>query len=420
MIASLNASPTRRILTEVLLLFALGASALWFGSQVVDIWQNSGLTDFDILFHSAQRLAQGSSPYDVNGLRAAPFGGYYKFPPLVDVILARFTQFDWMQVAHVYLALGLLFYFASFVLLVRIEHLAFRSPPFYLLAIAFLVFQPSLDTLNGAQHEFLLLLLFTIAYWGMHQPHVRQAVIGVCIALTVIIKLYPLLLVVYLVMRRWWTAVIALFATLAGLTLFSIATTGWELERQFWFEILPSLSGATAWLENQSFFGFFARLFVNGAAVDPARVTFLPTATYLAYIAIGLGLLVSLIALYRGILPEYCWAILVPLMLLIGPNAWIHYETLLLLPLAILLALLWERAPAWQWLALGGAVFLVAFGNEDTVRNTTLGIIQSYKFFGVLIFWLLGVIRAWQALPEADAHSRISFSFLMRRGSASV
>jgi hypothetical protein len=397
------------------LILAVVLAGFWFAAQALDIIRNSGFTDFDILFHSAQRLAAGHSPY-LRGLENAPFGGYYKFPPLVDQLLAPLTGLDWHTLAQVYAVVGLGFYLAAFVLLTRIEGFAFLSVPFLLLALAFLVFQPSLDTLNGPQHEFLILLLFALAYWGMQHPPHGEWVAGVSLAIPILIKLYPILIVPYFLLRGAWRALLALALTLGALTGVSVWLGGWDLQRQFWFVILPRLSGATAWLENQSYFAFLARLWVDGAAADPVRATVLPIATWLSYLAIVLSLGVTLAVLLRDSRPRFAFAGGVPLALLIGPNSWIHYETLLLLPLALLLSEFRRSGAtrAW-WLALLVAFCLVAFGNEETVRYTTLGLVQSYKFYGVLLFWLLAVGWAWTHATAQEAVPSLAWRFRLRR-----
>lgn len=405
--------PTPRARNPILiaLVIATTAAAVWFVVNVWIIFTTSSFADFDILFHSALQLAAGQSPYDVNGLREAPFGPYYKFPPLVDIVLGRLALIPWhlqvVEVARIYAAFGLVLYLISFLLLTKTETLRLNSSSFYLLAIGFLIFQPSLDTLYGAQHEFVILALFTMAYWGLNRGRIGQWIAGASIAVTAMVKIYPALLLVYFGLRRFWNAAIAFVVTAAVLTLFSIVLAGWEISRQFWFEIFPSLSGGTASLENQSFFGFFARLFVNGAKVNPALTTPIPIASLLANVATVIALGISFAELWRVSSVRFAFPILIPLMLLISPNAWIHYETLLLLPLAILLSGFAERAARWEWAALLLALALVAYGNEDTVAGTSIGLVQSYKFYGVLLFWILALARAWQAPAEEQPWKRV-------------
>jgi hypothetical protein len=400
----------RGFFLEAGLIVVTAVAAFWFAAHVYFMLRTSPFTDFDILFDSAVSLATGHSPYEILALRQAPFGPYYKFPPLVDIVLARISLLNFnlavIQVARIYAAIGLALYVASFVLLAWTESIRPRSIPFYLLAIGFLSFQPSLDTLYGAQHEFVILMLFTLAYWGLRRGRGGEWVAGAGIAVITLIKIYPILLLPYFLLRRLWNAAISLIASLGALTLISVVLAGWELQKEFWFGVFPALSGGTAWLENQSFFGFFARLFVNGAAVDPDVVTRLPIAMTLSSIATVVTLAVSLVVLWRASSPEFGFAILIPLMLLISPNAWIHYETILLLPFAILLSGFSKRSDAWQWLGLFAAFLPVAYGNEDTVMKTTSGLVQSYKFFGVFLFWLLAIVWAWKSPREAHPPSR--------------
>jgi hypothetical protein len=292
-------------------------------------------------------------------------------------------------------------YAASFLILAKTEALNPRTAPFYLLAIGFLTFQPSLDTLYGAQHEFVILVLFTLAYWGLKRGRKGEWIAGGSIAIVTLVKIYPILLLLYFPLRRYWQAALSLVVSIGVLTLVSILLAGWELQREFWFGIFPALSGGTAWLENQSFFGFFSRLFVNGAMVNPALVTPLPTASILSEIATVVALASSFLVLWRASGPEFGFAILLPLMLLISPNAWIHYETVLLLPLGIMLSNFSKGSSAWQWAALFLACVLVAFGNEDTMMLTSSGILQSYKFMGVFLFWLLAILWGWRTAANA-------------------
>jgi len=390
----------------------VGIAALRFGASVLDIFRTSGFTDFDILFHSAQRLAEGHSPY-LRGLFNAPFGGYYKFPPLVAILLAPLTVFDWLAVARAYAFVGLLLYVITFFVLTRIVALPLFSPSFFLLALAFLLSQPTLDTLSGAQHEFLILLLFTISYWGMLHPRYGETVAGVSFGIVILIKLYPILILPYFVIRRAWRAILALMVTIIGLTLFSIAAGGLDLQRQFWFLILPNLSGATAWLENQSFFGFFARLVVDGSAVDPIRVTVVPFATWAQYVAILISLGMSFAVILRDSRPQFAFAIWVPLTLLLGPNSWIHYEVLLLLPLAIMLSEFRRGANVWEWALLLVSTALITFGNEINVIDLHIrwGWVQSYKFYGVFGFWGLGLYWAWSRSEVKESIPQIIKSY---------
>jgi hypothetical protein len=103
----------------------------------------------------------------------------------------------------------------------------------------------------------------------------------------------------------------------------------------------------------------------------------------------------------------YGYALAVPLIVLMWPTAWIHYQTLLILPFAMLLGrqLLLGRRAWWAWLPLILAFLLVAIGNEYTVLVPALQegparLLQSYKLYGVLILWGLHIWLARRGYPD--------------------
>jgi hypothetical protein len=388
------------LLLELGLMLVLLVAGLWFAAQVRDTWQNSQFIDFVIVRQAAHNLAQGGTLYDVDGLRTRPYGPYYNKPPLIGIVLAPLTRFPAQDLARIYVALSLAFYLLTFLLIARMESFQWRSLPFYLFAIGMLLFQPSLDTLFGAQHEFLLLFLFTLSYAAMCRLRPRQIAAGACLGAAAIIKLYPLLFLIYFALRRYWRALLGMIGMFVALTLISVVAFGWPLQRQFYFDILPTMSGATAWLENQSLFGFFGRFFVDGATVDRSLVTVGPIPATLSKIAGLVTLAISIWTLIRIRNVKHVFTIFIPLALLIAPDAWIHYETVLLLPLGVLIGELFKNFNWIQAVGLLVAFALLAFGNEDNLMTTTSGLIQSYKFCGVFLIWLLALLATrTEAVP---------------------
>lgn len=381
-------------------LILIAISGVWFFSQFVDLWNNSPFTDFDAMLRGANAIAAGYSPYNIPALQQSPFGPYYKYPPLFGILLEPLTQFSFRQAVQVWLLISLGLYLASLFVFARAEGLKDDKVPFLILASAYLTFQPTIDTLFGGQLEILLLFCFTLAYWASRQIPPRSFPFGVSIAFATLLKLYPIAFLPYLLVARAWKPAMWLVVSIAGLTLFSIAMAGGHLQQQYWLGVLPSQPGGTAWLENQSFFGFFARFFVSGTAVDPARATALPLATQLSTAAAIITFVLSLVTLYRVRQPHYAFVILLPEMLLIPPAAWIHYEAILLLPFGILLFEFWEKPTRLIPLAIAFA--LLAFGNETNLEDVGSGLVSSYKFCGVFLLWLIGIITAWHAKSNSS------------------
>jgi hypothetical protein len=126
------------------------------------------------------------------------------------------------------------------------------------------------------------------------------------------------------------------------------------------------------------------------------------------------SLIISFTVILHDSRPQFAFSIWVPLTLLLGPNSWIHYEVLLLLPLAILLSEFRRGASIWQWVLLLLATALITFGNELTVTEIHWGWIQSYKFYGVLVFWVLALHWAWTRSEVKESCPQLILRYLPR------
>jgi len=281
------------------------------------------------------------------------------------------------------------------------------SWPAGILAIAFMVWQPSIDTLLGAQQEFVLLFLFTSACWAATRHKPVQILLGAAIASCAIIKVYPALMTADFLLRRWWKSVAAFIAFMALFTALASFKCGLALQSEFWLKVFPILHGGTASDENQGLLGFFDRFWVNGVTVDEDLLTSVPDATLLYHISCAVILIVSFAILARRHpVPCDTFKILMPAMLLMAPASWTHYEELMLLPLGLLLVDARADFSIRQCLPLAIASLLIAFGNEVTVMNVPWPLVHSYKTYGLLLFWLMSI-------SSATHHG--SFTFQSRR-----
>ncbi|HEY7909470.1 MAG TPA: hypothetical protein VIC60_11380, partial [Thermomicrobiales bacterium] len=93
-------------------------------------------------------------------------------------------------------------------------------------------------------------------------------------------------------------------------------------------------------------------------------------------------------------------------MLLIIPIAWIHYETVLLIPVAALLATLAETAdvPAGRLALAAGSIALLLFGNQATLLAATFGEVETVGRAIILstrVFAQIGLMLAlWGSVPH--------------------
>ncbi len=254
------------------------------------------------------------------------------------------------------------------------------------------------------QIDGLLLLLLAAALWATVRG--RWPLSGVVLALATALKLYPAFLLVLALRRRRSSALAAWALTLAALTALTVALFGWAVHWQFASAVLPQSGGGTLWVENQTINGWLNRLLVTDTmGLAPSSSPLVDALTYAAA-----ALLTTLALLRARRLPDVlAFSLLVVTLLVVLPAAWIHYQVLLIIPMAAIIAAA-ERAGGLGWRVAVPLVLswsLLCFGNQWTFFGKTLygpfwELVLSYKLYGLLLLWAtLG--WAWPQPDEALA-----------------
>ena len=279
--------------------------------------------------------------------------------------------------------------------------------PFVSLSAASLLivfnFRPLADTLAYGQIDLVLLFLLTLALWALRSG--RDTAAGALVALGALFKIYPILLLAFFVVKGHWRALIGFAAGMAVCNGIAIAVIGWNEHLIYLIQVLPNIGGTTSWVENQTISGFLARLTDsprNATIYQNEMVRLLGT-----FLSAVVSLAVCVLALRptsrdsTGYALQYSMFLL--LMVLASPAAWMHYETLLVVPFAALILHLRERSVSLPYATLLALSFaLIAYGNQWSFYDGTIhGILTiagvSYKFYGML---LLGGVLAFEALRE--------------------
>ena len=393
--------------TRVLALFAAAALAhlgymLWFA------FHRQG-PDFWILFRGARDWARGGSLYDLQAVAINHFGHVFKVPPFYGMLFVPFVFQDGERVLFVHRVLNTVLIGATTLVWFRMWGLRLASAVGAGVLIL-LNFRPFADTLAFGQIDLALLLIVTLALWALQRE--RDLMAGALVALGTLFKIYPVLLLGFLPIKRRWRALAGFVAGMVICNGVAVLVMGWEMHRIYVTEVLPRIGGSTSWVENQTIAGFLARLTDTPtvAAIYHNRAV-----TLVANAFSGLAVLLACALALQPAQPastryalQYSQFLL--LMVLAVPAAWMHYETLLFVPFAALVLHLHER-----WLSLPRAVALaasfalIAYGNQWSFYDgTVMGILTiagiSYKFYGMLL--LGGVLVS--ALREEAAPSRLA------------
>ncbi len=238
-------------------------------------------TDFPTFYFAARAaLKVGLSPYQqtfATGFR--PSGGVqqyvfpYLYPPPSLLLFYPHTWFGYETAKRLQLGLSHLALLTFlFVVTMRLLGLRAHRPRDAIIlgacfAVTFL-FAPLDVALKAGQTNVVATLAIVGAWYGMSRH--RNLVSGLGLAVAGLLKTYPLLLVVLLIVRRRWSAVGWTFGSLAAL----VAWAWWALPRSawsdWWTQVLPNARygstpeglGSVIGPWNQSVAGFTSRLFV--------------------------------------------------------------------------------------------------------------------------------------------------------------
>ncbi|PZS02478.1 MAG: hypothetical protein DLM69_04000 [Candidatus Chloroheliales bacterium] len=430
---------SQQLALAALLIVLFGYTIIAFGAAfAIGINQGRGV-DFQAMFKAAGLLNQGNSPYNPTGLHQNSFASYYKYPPLFAGLLRPLALLDYDQALNWWRILNVGFLFAALGTL--IASFSRRLPPWVAaatpatvltavaapasLALLFLasIYHPMIDALNYGQLDFVILLLLTLTLAALRTNHPVLA--GVLLALAAALKLYPALLILYLLWRREWRAVVGFGLGLFGWGLLGLALAGPAATATYLSQVLPLSGGTTAWVENQTLSGFVARLFTDRLALEPfpsdlqLRSLLLGLISYAGAI-FGLGVTLYLAGRQQprsSLNYALGFAATVSVSIMILPAAWLHYLVALLLPLGVSFYALQEDGANWLARAprrtiaasalLSAGALLLAYENiwlvYDKVNYGGLWkLILSYKFYGEVLVWvgLLLLLRLSRNVPD--------------------
>jgi alpha-1,2-mannosyltransferase len=360
--------------------------------------------DFATLWTAARSSLLGGSLYRPEAVAANHFGAVFKVPPFYGMLLLPYGRMEVQTALDLHRALGVGLYLAGGAILIRLLRPSLGGAT-ALAAVAIVMgfMQPSFDTLAYGQIDIVLLFLMIVALLGLRSG--LPALTGLAIALAGLFKLYPLLLLVFLVVRREWKSVAWTAGWLVMLDALSVAVLGWREHVVYATQILPRIGGGTGWVENQTLNGFLCRLLAGWLRPEPVhdRTIDLLTGAGFVLVAALSAWAASRPSDRRSSLFSLQFGLFLVVMVMAVPAAWIHYETVTILAVLILA---WRAADAPLGtagaFAAAAGFGLVAYGNQWSFYDgsprpglTTLAL--SRELYGLTLLWATGVLSAIRA-----------------------
>jgi len=365
-------------------------------------WQGimqGGSADFNVWMIAARHWLATGSLYDVPAIAADVFGYIYKYPPFYGMLFIPLAGFADITVLQIYRHIDIALLIVT--ALIWRSMTAVRSWWWWIPTMIICAnLNPVLETLRYGQIDIVIALLCSICYWCLF--HNRDDAAGWLIAFMTTMKLYPMVLLGYVVLRRRWHGVRGFAIGMVVLNLIGGMILGWHEYVTFVREVMPMIGGTTAYIENQTIHAFVARFVAPSyplAPFDDGHWTAI--ASVIALVIMALSAVVALrdVPANRSV-AALQYGLFVMVMALAIPVAWVGYQV----PLYLLwLIVLWYASTTHMSTAqtsiLAASFALIGFGNFlSFVFRLDVGfvatIIDSYKLYAMLallltMWWLV-------------------------------
>lgn len=344
-----------RLVTAVLLAVLVAA----FGLTINHVVARDLPGDFNVYYLAAEAFVRGEDPYAISDAFPSPrwdalaaelgikrYAKPYRYPPQTAVLVMPLRVLGPQGALVVWEVVNAAAMIAAAWLLGRALGGGWWTP---IALVALLLCGPAYDTLLTGQINGLLFFSLALALWLLERR--REGGAGVALAVGGALKLVPLIVVAFLLLRRRWRLALAAAATLVALTALCLPFVGLDGVLAYGRHAVDLtrpgavFNGAT----NQTITGVFGRL-LDG---DHARL--------LARLA-GIALLLATAAVSwpRGDAGRWLkleFATMVVVISVVFPFTWYHQLVVLLIPLLIVVQEAWRRGSGW----LVAVIALVAF-----------------------------------------------------------
>ena len=403
----------RRRGSKALLWLAVFAYVPFLIAHGVECWTQPAV-DFPPLYSATKVVFdQHLSPYrehafDEQALALGRPVPPYIYPPpsLLLFFPLHFVDYDtakalMLVVNHLCLLGAIAFLFGR---LFREEFLHASSQLTAALVIIYvLLFDPAVVTLHLGQVNFLLLICLAFM-WHALKRNGRPLAIAIPLTLAIVIKTYPALLVLPLLLRKRYRAAgwtIGLFIVACAASYFLLPHAIWN---DWIVNVLPTGAGVHPGPWNQNIRAFVGRAFMPNDFNQPlvaAPAVVKPLINLLSFGVVATTLWASVRCWRMPHSPrqiDILMSLYLFMIFLIAPVSWEHHFVYLLPSLVLVLLLLLEGTVhgQWRWIT-AFSLCLIAWKLPFQLPALTSGIwtlLISIKFYPAVALWMFFVVQA--------------------------
>lgn len=384
-----------------ILIFAAGFSLCVLGIIVVIVrlkYLVSNIQDLPQDINAAKNLLANVSIYSI----------YNDHPPFDSIIFIPLALIPYNIAIYAWTAFSVLSFIISVMLVIKELHIKL-SPGWRTVLIGFsLLWYPVLFHIAVGQLSMLIGLLLIISWWFLRRNHDLAA--GFTLGLAALIKVFPGLILLYLIVRKRWKAAYCLAAAYFIGSVITVLIVGiGDFIKYFTTIAIADARAYAVFPINFSISGLFNRLFNSGPWVQP--ITDAPEVGTWVTVLASMVVLVLFISQTRKTdtkeaSDDQAFALAILAMLLISPVTWGHSLVLLIFPLGLIAAKLQARPePKLRILSL---IALILFSLPDVqLANSLMAYYAPYPMtwyaslilmapmVGIIILWVLLISDRW-------------------------
>jgi hypothetical protein len=333
---------------------------------------------------------------------------FFMYPPAVALFYAPLAALPFQASLALFTMLCAAAVLGAFLVWARHRGLEPGSEGYFLAFSLILLFFPLDYSAWLGQNDALVLLLAVLSLAGKERPWLS----GLALAAAIWLRVFLGFTLLFLLLGRHWRRLAGTVFWLAALGALSLAVVPWEVQAQYYSHLGGEL-GIEAFYDNQSLTGFFFRLltqnaYTRGLAHAPASARAL---TALASVLLTAGFASVVLRGKEAARGDAGFGLALVTALLLSPHSDTHHQSLLLVPLLLLV----ERSPVATGTLLYYGFFaafapVVAFRFLDAGRlaffaSGLWSLAYSVPVLVLLGFWL-SCARALRAPECAPARTR--------------
>jgi hypothetical protein len=343
-------TPNRVLNISLILVFVLLAVPLYADKGFNDSMDHAADTgtvggiDFKAYYIAADMLRKGRDFYDVELqteevlARGLPLNAsFYVYPPLLAMAFLPLTALSIQTAAQLWFFFNLALFGIALALICQSLELSRFTRMLPLLWVLAFLFPPVLFNLHKGQVNIVVLLLLALTYWLCRRG--LDAAAGVALGVAVMIKVIPVILLLYFVWKRKSPLILAAIATIIVIGVLGLLIVGVGPHATYLIDVIPSLAEPRPNPSNQSLGGFFSLLFIENEYTNHLihSPTLWNTLTLAFSVAAGAG--IAALCSRQSVSPlhtELELALVIATMPLIANIAWVDMFVLLVFPYAVL------------------------------------------------------------------------------------